>query len=71
MLDGCRDINIDKCSLYGCGTYRITATDSSEITVENTEIYECTYGLVELSLTAAPSEIPGCFQCLRWTAAAV
>ena len=49
MLDGCRDINIDKCSLYGCGTYGITATDSAEITVENTEIYECTYGLVELS----------------------
>ena len=48
MLDGCRDINIDKCSLYGCGTYGITATDSAEITVENTEIYECTYGLVEL-----------------------
>ena len=49
MLDGCRDINIDKCSLYGCGTYGITATDSAGITVENTEIYECTYGLVELS----------------------
>lgn len=42
-------INIDKCGLYGCGTYGITATDSAGITVENTEIYECTYGLVELS----------------------
>ena len=47
-FDDCSDIFIDNCHLYGCGTYGITAVSSERMNVENTEIYECTYGLVEL-----------------------
>ncbi len=41
-------INLKDCSLYGCGTYGIEATDCSDLFVEDSEIYECTYGIVDL-----------------------
>ncbi|MCR5178364.1 MAG: right-handed parallel beta-helix repeat-containing protein [Lachnospiraceae bacterium] len=42
-------LTIDKCNLYGCGTYGIEAYSTYNATVTDTEIYECTYGLVSLS----------------------
>ena len=39
---------IKNCKLYGCGTYGIIGDLSAFIDVENTEIYECTYGGVSL-----------------------
>ncbi len=47
-FEDCSDIIIDDCHLYGCGTYGVTAVNSSRMDVNNTEIYECTYGLVDL-----------------------
>lgn len=41
-------VEIDNCSLYGCGTYGISAENSSEFDVTNTDIYECSYGLIDL-----------------------
>ncbi len=38
------DITVNNCHMYGCGTYGITAEGSSNIKVNNSEIYECTYG---------------------------
>ena len=46
LLDETRNITIEDCSLYGSGTYGIEANYSDYINVKNTEIYECTYGLV-------------------------
>ena len=41
-------LNIDKCNLFGSGTYGIDAYRTYDINVTDTEIYECTYGLVDL-----------------------
>ncbi|MBO4901582.1 MAG: right-handed parallel beta-helix repeat-containing protein [Lachnospiraceae bacterium] len=41
--------HISNCHLYGCGTYGIEAMNTSDIHVDQTEIYECTYGIVDLA----------------------
>ena len=48
-LNQCSHIAIDNCDLYGSGTYGIEAYNIFGLTIEDTEIYECTYGLVWLS----------------------
>lgn len=47
LLDGTRNVTIEDCRLYGSGTYGVEANYSDYINVKNTEIYECTYGLVK------------------------
>ena len=46
-LDNTSDVTIENCKLYGCGTYGIICDKASNISAINTEIYECTYGIVE------------------------
>lgn len=48
-VDGCTDVSMEGLHLYGCGTYGVIADSSTGINVKNTEIYECTYGLTEIS----------------------
>ncbi len=48
-LEGCVDVNMENLYLYGCGTYGVIAEQSIDVTIKNTEIYECTYGLTEIS----------------------
>lgn len=43
------DVTIENCKLYGCGTYGIICDKASNVTALNTEIYDCTYGLVDFS----------------------
>ncbi len=40
-------IQIDNCKLYGSGTYGIEASGVYDVSVNNTEIYECTYGILD------------------------
>lgn len=47
-IEDSADITVDDCRLYGCGTYGITTVGSKNVNVKNTDIYECTYGLVEI-----------------------
>ncbi len=51
-LTDCSEVNINYCRLYGCGTYGITASNSSFIEAYETEIYDCTYGLVSMTDTS-------------------
>ena len=46
---GVGGITIENCKLYGSGTYGVRANSCSFMNVTDTEIYECTYGLVSLS----------------------
>lgn len=46
------NLTIESCRLYGSGTYGVETQNVWGLTVEDTEIYDCTYGLVSLSLTA-------------------
>ena len=47
-FENCWDVNIDECSLFGCGIIGINAYYCSDIEVKNTEIYECSQGAVAL-----------------------
>ncbi len=44
----CSSIAINNCHLYGCGAYGVEAFDSYDLSVNDTEIYECTYGITSL-----------------------
>ena len=48
FLNDTRRVTIEDCRLYGSGTYGVEADYSHDIDVNDTEIYECTYGLVHL-----------------------
>ena len=43
------NVGIDNCRLYGSGTYGVEAYQASTLWVEDSELFDCTYGLVELS----------------------
>ncbi|MCR4762086.1 MAG: lysozyme inhibitor LprI family protein [Lachnospiraceae bacterium] len=47
-FDSIDGITVDGCKLFGCGTYGIEAESSYSAEVTDTEIYECTYGLLDL-----------------------
>ena len=47
-FEGVDHLNVDKCNLYGSGTYGIEAYNTYDANVTDTDIYECTYGLVAL-----------------------
>ncbi|MCR4739750.1 MAG: right-handed parallel beta-helix repeat-containing protein [Lachnospiraceae bacterium] len=42
------ELKVDGCHLYGCGTYGIEGVSLYNSEITDTEIYECTYGLVDL-----------------------
>lgn len=45
-MDEVQDMSLEKVDLYGCGTYGYEARHSRNITVRDSVIRECTYGLV-------------------------
>ena len=47
-FDNVTGVNINDCNLYGSGTYGIEASYTYDMTVTDTDIYECTYGLLDL-----------------------
>ena len=53
-------IDLEDCKLYGCGSYGLEADYGNEIHLKNSEIYSCTYGIMDLrniySLTAENCE---------------
>lgn len=46
------NLAIDNCYLYGSGTYGVEMYNVCELMVSDTEIYDCTYGLVFLSMVS-------------------
>lgn len=47
-IEKSENVLIDGCKMYGCGTYGITAENVDELNVINSEIYECSYGIMVL-----------------------
>lgn len=45
----CDSVNMENLRLYGCGTVGISAEQCANVSVKNTEIYECSYGLVDMT----------------------
>lgn len=47
-FEGGSGLTVDSCSLYGCGTYGIVFHGCDHVDVKDSEIYECTYGLLDI-----------------------
>lgn len=43
-LQGCRNVTLEDCSLFGCGTIGVTAMSCRDMEVLHTEIHHCTVG---------------------------
>lgn len=41
-------MNVDSCSLYGCGTFGLKIVNSKYCKTKNTQIYDCTFGIVKI-----------------------
>ena len=44
----CENVNIEDCDLFGSGTIGVELVRSSNFTMENSIIRECTYGLLDI-----------------------
>lgn len=45
-LNNCTNVKITGCKLFGSGTYGMEINDSKNITLEKSDVYKCTYGLL-------------------------
>ena len=45
-LDGCEDVRLENCRLFGCGSMGITAWDCESLSVSNTRIDSCSSGAI-------------------------
>lgn len=45
----CSSVTLSAVDLYGCGTYGVVASNSRDLSVENSTIRECSYGLMDLN----------------------
>lgn len=43
-FEDCRDCAVRGCGLFGCGTLGVEGVDCSALAVEDTDVYECSYG---------------------------
>lgn len=48
QVSGARNIGVEDCHLYGSGTYGLEGYNSSNIQFKDSDIYECTYGIMSL-----------------------
>jgi len=48
-MEGCTDVTLDHMDLYGCGTFGLTALRVNGLTVTDSVIRDCTYGIMTLS----------------------
>lgn len=55
LFQKCTNVQVRKCGLYGCGTIGIAATDCRNVTMAQNEIYECSYGGIQLMGVATAS----------------
>jgi len=49
-FNNCRNVTLDGLDLYGCGTYGVAAHRTVGITLADSVIRECSYGILDLSL---------------------
>lgn len=47
-FDGCRNIRIDNCGLFGCGTEGIELRQSEDFTMTGSEIFHCSYYIMHI-----------------------
>lgn len=62
-FDNCENIELVNLRLFGCGTYGIMATDSKDILLSGSKIFECTYGGIYVSSTEITVENSMVYDC--------
>ena len=50
-LIDCRNIQFDSCEFFGCGTYGLSLQNCSNIVVNGSRIFECTYGGIDMTIS--------------------
>lgn len=48
-FEGCEGIRVEQCSLFGCGTWGILATQCERLLATESRIYDCSLGAVSLN----------------------
>ncbi|WBW96330.1 BMP family ABC transporter substrate-binding protein [Oceanirhabdus sp. W0125-5] len=48
-FDYCKDISIENCVLYGCGTEGLTLSGTTNLNLKDSVIEECSYGIMTVS----------------------
>ena len=48
MFSGCDHVQVAGCGLFGCGVRGVTAFGCRGLSVRDSEIYQCSWGAVEL-----------------------
>lgn len=67
-FDGCESVYLDGMDLYGCGTYGIESRGVERLTVKNSVIRECSYGIMEFyNTTYAQFEDCSFHDCREYT----
>jgi len=61
------DSTLSGCRLYGCGTYGVTANSSSALTLKDCQIYDCTYGCMDLQFTDVTATGTRFYDCDGYT----
>ena len=61
---GCRDTDVARCALFGCGTIGVWAEECVALCVKQAQIYECSYNAVSVSgcrdVTVTDCEVHSC-----------
>lgn len=52
-VKGGRQILVNKCDLYGCGTYGVVLRETTDFSMIKSNIHDCTYGIMELQNSKA------------------
>jgi hypothetical protein len=47
-VDGGKQILVNKCDLYGCGTYGLVLRETTDFGMIKSNIHDCTYGIMDL-----------------------
>lgn len=58
-FSGCKDVLVNRCGLFGCGTLGVDAVDCADFQIANCDIYECSYGGITMNSCQRVS-IGGC-----------
>ncbi|MBR4758658.1 MAG: right-handed parallel beta-helix repeat-containing protein [Lachnospiraceae bacterium] len=58
-INNCDSFSVKGCELYGSGTYGLECNSAYSLTCTDTEIYDCTYGIVDL-INCSTAEFTNC-----------
>ena len=58
-FNDCRNVELKSLDLYGCGTYGVTADNTTDLALKNCIIRDCSYGIIDL-VSYSDAALEGC-----------